>query len=369
MKKIKILTISSSGFNINDGIGTVLYDYFGRFDLNQFEVHLVVAGKYNYEVISKFENIGVIPQFLPSRSKEVFKYFYNLIQLIKSEKYDLVYTNGSSGLLSVDLFAAKISGCKCRVVHSHNTKCDHEKLDWLLRPALYALYTDAFACGDDAGKWLFKDRKFRVIRNGRSIQQYKYNAKKRDNMRKKLAIPEGCVAVGHVGTFNEQKNQAFLVQVFFELLKKKSNAMLFFIGDGSKRKDVQKTAQELGIEKQVVFVGSTSDVPQFLQAMDIMVLPSLHEGLPLVVVEWQLAGLPSLVSSSVTKECVFTSLVEFESLENGSVSWATHLLNMHSKSFSRDDTSIEINARDAGYDIDTDAIELQRYFLQMVLEQ
>ena len=145
--------------------------------------------------------------------------------------------------------------------------------------------------------------------------------------------------------------------------------MLFFIGDGSKRKDVQKTAQELGIEKQVVFVGSTSDVPQFLQAMDIMVLPSLHEGLPLVVVEWQLAGLPSLVSSSVTKECVFTSLVEFESLENGSVSWATHLLNMHSKSFSRDDTSIEINARDAGYDIDTDAIELQRYFLQMVLEQ
>ena len=369
MKKIKILTISSSGFNINDGIGTVLYDYYSRFDLNQFEVHLVVAGKYNYEVISKFENIGVVPQFLPSRSKEVFKYFYDLIQLIKSEKYDIVYTNGSSALLSVDLFAAKISGCKCRVVHSHNTKCDHERLDWLLRPALYALYTDAFACGDDAGKWLFKDHKFRVIRNGRSIPQYKYNAKERDNMRKKLAIPEGCVAVGHVGSFNEQKNQAFLVQVFFELLKRKSNAMLFFIGDGSKRKDVQKTTQELGIEKQVVFVGSTGDVPQFLQAMDIMVLPSLHEGLPLVVVEWQLAGLPCLVSDTVTKECVFTNLVEFESLENGSAVWANHLLKMQNQPFPREDASIAKDARNAGYDIDTDAIELQKYFSKMLLDQ
>jgi len=369
MKKIKILTISSSGFNINDGIGTVLYDYYSRFDLNQFEVHLVVAGKYNCEVISKFENIGVVPQFLPSRNKEVFKYFYNLIQLIKSEKYDIVYTNGSSALLSVDLFAAKISGCKCRVVHSHNTKCDHERLDWLLRPALYALYTDAFACGDDAGKWLFRDRKFRIIRNGRSVQQYKYNAKERDNMRKKLAIPEGCVAVGHVGTFNEQKNQAFLVQVFFELLKKKSNAMLFLIGDGSKRKDVQKTTQELGIEKQVVFVGSTGDVPQFLQAMDTMVLPSLHEGLPLVVVEWQLAGLPCLVSDTVTKECVFTNLVEFESLDNGSAVWANHLLKMQSRAFSRGDAFIAKDARDAGYDIDTDAIELQKYFSKMLLDQ
>lgn len=369
MKKIKILTISSSGFNINDGIGTVLYDYYKRFDLNRFEVHLAIAGKYNCEIIRKFKNIGVIPKFLSSRNEEVFKYFYDLIKLIRNETYDIVYTNGSSALLSVDLLAAKISGCKCRVVHSHNTKCDHERLDWILRPLMYALYTEAFACGNDAGKWLFKDRKFRVIRNGRSIQQYKYNVNERDRMRKKLAIPEGCVAVGHIGNFNEQKNQAFLVQLFSEVLIKKSNAMLFLIGEGSRHKDVQKITHELGIEKQVVFVGSTDDVPQFLQAMDIMVLPSLHEGLPLVVVEWQLAGLPCLVSDTVTKECVFTNFVEFESLENGSTVWASHLLNMQSKSLTRDDASIAKSARDAGYDIDIDAMELQKYFLKMVLEQ
>ncbi len=369
MRRIKILTISSSGFDVNDGIGTVLYDYYKRFDLNRFEIHLAVAGKYNRDIVGRFENIGVIPQFLPSRNKEVFKYFYMLMRLIKDEAYDIIYTNGSSALLSIDLLAAKISGCKYRIVHSHNTKCDHAKLDWILRPALYALYTEAFACGNDAGKWLFGNRKFRIIRNGRSISQYKYNIIERDNMRKKLAIPKNCVAIGHVGNFNEQKNQVFLVQLFSELLKKEPNAMLFLIGDGSRRKVVQKITQELKIEKKVVFVGSTENVPQFLQAMDIMVLPSLHEGLPLVVVEWQLAGLPCLVSDSVTKECVFTNLVEFESLENGSASWANHLLKMQSKTFPRDDASIVKNACDAGYDIDTDAIELQKYFLKTVLEQ
>lgn len=368
MKKIKILTISSSGFNTNDGIGTVLYDYYKRFDLNQFELHLAVAGRYNCDIIRKFENISVVLQFLPSRNKEVFKYFFALIRLIKNERYDVLYANGSSALLSIDLLAAEISGCKCRAVHSHNTKCDHERLDDLLRPALYALYTEAFACGNDAGKWLFRDRPFHVIRNGRSISEYKFNAKERVNMRKKLGIPENCIAIGHVGNFNEQKNQAFLVQLFAELLKKNTNAMLFLIGDGTKRKDVQEITQELGIEEQVIFVGSTGDVPQLLQAMDIMVLPSLHEGLPLVVVEWQLAGLPCLISDSVTKECVFTSLVEFESLEKGEDVWASHLLKMQHKSFPRDDVSIAKRARDAGYDIDTDAMELQKYFVKMAVK-
>ena len=103
--------------------------------------------------------------------------------------------------------------------------------------------------------------------------------------------------------------------------------------------------------------------------MDIMVLPSLHEGLPLVVVEWQLAGLPCLVSDTVTKECVFTNLVEFESLENGSAVWANHLLKMQNQPFPREDASIAKDARNAGYDIDTDAIELQKYFSKMLLDQ
>lgn len=369
MNKVKILTISSSGFDVRDGIGTVLYDYFTRFDFKRFEIHLAVAGKYNYEVVKKFEKIGIIIKFLPSRNKEVFKYFNKLIMLIKKEDYDIIYTNGSSALLSIDLLAAKLAGCRCRIVHSHNTKCDHPKLDWILRPLLYTLYTDAFACGKEAGKWLFKNRKFRIVRNGRSVSKYRYNSAIRKKMRIELSIPDGCIAVGHVGNFNEQKNQAFLVDIFSEILKRDSNFKLFLIGDGSKRKALEDIVKENKIESNVIFVGSTDNVPQFLQAMDLMVLPSLYEGLPLVVVEWQLCGLPTLISTAVTNECVFTNLVEFEDLAKGSTVWADHIFNMKKKSFPRDDISIIKNARDTGYDIDKDAIELQNYLIKLVIKQ
>ena len=367
MKKIKILTISSSGFDVNDGIGTVLYDYYKRFDLNRFELHLVIDGKYNSEVVERFESIEVVPKYLPSRKEELIKYFYALVCLIKEERYDIIYAHGSSALLAIDMLAAAIAGCRCRIVHSHNTKCDHQKMDTLFRPLLYMLYTEAFACGNDAGRWLFKKRPFRVVRNGRSLSQYQYNAHEREEMRKKLAIPEDCLAIGHVGNFNSQKNHIFLIQAFAEILKKKQNVKLFLIGDGRRGKGLQKITQEMEIQEQVIFVGNTNHVSRYLQAMDIMALPSLHEGLPLVVVEWQMAGLPCLVSDAVTREGVFTDLVEFEALENGTIAWADHLLKMQNRSLLRDDPAIVKRAKEAGYDIDADAAELQDYFVEMIL--
>lgn len=369
MKKVKILTVSSSGFNAHDGIGTVLYDYYKRFDLERFELHLAVAGRYKQEFINKFECIGVVPQYLPSRSRNTAQYFFSMIRLIADEKYDVIYVHGSSAILSIDLLAAKLSGCKCRVVHSHNTMCDHKKLDMLLRPILYSLYTEAFACGNDAGRWLFGDRPFQIIRNGRSIPQYRYNAEVRVLQRKKLAINDDCLAIGHVGSFNEQKNQEFLVRVFYELQKKEPNAKLFLIGDGVRRKAVEEAVKKLELQKKVVFLGVTGEVNKILQAMDIMTLPSLYEGLPLVVVEWQLAGLPCLISDCVTRECVFTDLVEFEAVENNSAAWVEHLLSMRKISIARDDLSIVKGARNAGYDIDIDAVELQNLFLKMVPNQ
>lgn len=365
MKKIKALTITSTGLYVNDGISTILYDYFRRFDKEKIELHIVASGRYRKELVDKFEKIGIEIKYLPSRKEKTFLYFGNLVKLIRKERYDAVYVHGSSALLSIELLAAMIAGCPNRIVHCHNTRCDHEKIDTYLRPVFYNLYTDAFACGEDAGKWLFGQRKFTIIRNGRSIETYRFNHLKRETERKKLGLGEECLAIGHVGNFNSQKNQKYLVYVFNELCERKENVKLFFVGDGGLKKQIEKLVDDLKIGDQVVFLGSDSSVSDVLQAMDVMALPSLYEGLPLVAVEWQMAGLPCLISDCVTRECAFTDLVHFEPLESGYISWANKLLSISQKAGKRDDTGIEKEAKAAGFDIDIESEKLQEFFLNL----
>lgn len=366
VNKITILITSSTGFNCKDGISTILYDYCSRINKDEFEIHLVISGEYRYDTIENFKRIGVMLHFLPSRKKQLLKYFWHLLRLISKEKIDLVYAHGSSTLLSIELLAAMISGCRHRVVHSHNTRCDHIRLNSILRPVFNFLYTDAVACGEDAGKWLFREHSFRIIRNGRDYKQYRYRTDVRSEMRAQLGIEECCLAVGHVGGFNRQKNQEYLVHVFKEILNQKPNSKLFFVGEGTLKKRVQEVTERFEISDRVVFMGAVSNVPEILQAMDVMVLPSLYEGLPLVVVEWQMAALPCVVSDNVTRECVFSDLVHYMSLENGYESWAEKVLKIsdnHRKVESEDVVKL---AKKSGFDIDTDAIELQRFFRQVV---
>lgn len=366
VKKITILLTSSTGFNNKDGISTILYDYCSRFNMDEFELHLVVSGKYRYDTIENFKRIGVMLHFLPSRKKQLLQYFWHLLRLISKEKIDLIYAHGSSTLLSIELLAAMISGCRCRVVHSHNTKCDHTRLNSILRPVFNCLYTEAVACGEDAGKWLFGEHSFRIIRNGRDLNQYRYREEVRSMMRSQLDLENDCLAIGHVGGFNRQKNQEYLVHVFNEVVKDKPNSKLFFIGEGNLKTQIQEVVEVLGLSEQVIFMGAISNVQEVLQAMDVMVLPSLYEGLPLVVVEWQIAALPSIISDNVTRECVFSNLVHYMSLESEYESWAKKVLKISENNRTVEAEAVIELAKKSGFDIDMDAIELQRYFKQVV---
>jgi glycosyltransferase involved in cell wall biosynthesis len=181
--------------------------------------------------------------------------------------------------------------------------------DKALRGLFRHNYTDAMACGEAAGEWLFEEKPFTVLHNAIAAEHFHFNGNKRAFTRGEYGIPEDAFAVCHVGTFNEQKNQRFLIEAFALLLKSRPESELMLIGEGDLEHGCREHAKALGVESSVRFLGSLPDVSAALSAAEVFALPSLHEGLPLTLVEAQCAGLPCVVSTFVTRESALTSLV------------------------------------------------------------
>lgn len=363
MRKRRILTISTSGLEKKEGISAIILDYYSGFDRQKFELDIIASGNYSNQLIKEFQDINVNVHFLPSRKYEIIKYIKAFILLIREQKYHAIYIHGSSAIMSLELEIARIYGCKNRIVHSHNTTCKHKILDKLMRPIFYKSYTSALACGVEAGRWLYGKHKFEVIKNGRIIDIYRFDQSKREQMRIHLGLHENICAIGHVGNFNEQKNQKFLIGILNELLSIDCNVKLFLIGDGKYKADVEKMVQEKDLSEYVCFTGAINSVPDMLQAMDVMVLPSLYEGLPLVAVEWQIAGLPCILSDVITKECAYTNIVHFVGLNEGYREWAKKILSCKSENRSSIAEMAVQKTRESGFDLGENIPKLEKYFI------
>ena len=360
---MKILIISTVGLSF-DGISSVICEYIRA--MNRDGLTLYVADTiYTEDSIRKgLESLGCKFVPFPSRRKSLFSYFRKIRKFIRKEKIDIVHAHGNSATLAVEMLAAKCGGCKRRIAHSHSTQCEHVKADRILRPLFRHLYTEAIACSQGAGKWLFGEKPFLVLKNGRDLDKYRFNRDIRASIREEFSIGES-VAVGHVGSFLPVKNHNFLLEIYAELLKRNPNTCFFMIGDGDLRTEIEDKAKKIGIYNKIHFTGKTDRVADIIQGMDVMVLPSLYEGLPLVVIEWQAAGLPCILSDVITKECQVTHLVEFVSLNVKVEKWADTILSAASKN-QRQKQSVEacLELKEAGYDIRENAIALKDIYLK-----
>lgn len=310
---IKVLMLNTVPM-IYDGIGMTILNYMGNFDRKDMVVDIAVINHVDDNMRKHIEGIGSKIYELTDRNTSQLKYIYKLAGVVRNGQYDIVHIHCNSCTAAIDLLGAKLGGAKMLCPHSHNTKCLHARAHKLLKPLFNYLYTDGFACGDLAGKWLYQDKPFMVLRNATNTDKYKYSDKDRERVRKKYNL-EGKIAVGHVAHFTYHKNHPFLLEVWADVVKVDPRYMLFLIGDGKFRKEMEDKAKRLDIDKNVVFVGTTLDVPAHLSAMDMMVLPSLWEGLPNVVIEWQVSGLPTLVADTVTADCKLTDSIKFLPLD------------------------------------------------------
>lgn len=349
--EVKVLNILTGGLR-REGITSTQLEFMRKMDFSNLRIDFLAVHNNADDVIKEFESLGCKVIVAPDRKQHPIKYLHFLKKLIKAENYDVIHVHGSSGLLALELSVAKKLKVPMRIAHSRNTKTDNAKLDNLFRNKFYKSYTHAFACGKDAGEWLFGNRPFTIIHNGKDFKKFEYNQQFRKEIRTKYEVGNKLV-IGYVGNLNNnQKNISFMLDVFAQVKSRNNNSLLFLIGDGAYKEEAKQKAETLGVSDSVIFTGRVSNVNEYLQGMDIMCLPSFYEGLPNVVLEWQIAGLPCYVSDKVTDECKVTDLVEFLPIDKGPEIWADKIL---STDISADRAIVSEKScqamREAGFDI------------------
>lgn len=374
MEQIKVLNIITGGLK-SDGITSSWIELCRELKNQGMQDKvlidfLMIKDKSVDAVKNEFENLGYNIIEIETRLSNPFQYLSKLIKIIKKHQYDIVHVNGSSSTMALDLLAAYLADVKIRIAHSRNTTSDHKRIHKLLYPAFKKLTTNRLACGKNAGEWLFKNEDFTVFHNGKDFSMFSFSPNERNLARTYLKV-ENKTVLGHVGKFNDQKNHVFLVEVFCEYLKTSPNSILLLLGDGYLMPKIQKLVKEKGIASKVIFAGAVKNVSFFLQAADIMIFPSIFEGLPNVVLEWQAMGLPVIMSDRITTECICSPLVKTLSLDASSREWAIRIQESLKLPNDRDlNSQLGIqNLTQERFDIKDSAYDLVNYYINAINER
>ena len=296
------------------------------------------------------------------KTLNVIKLKKTLSDILKEHpEYKIVHIHATAiGKICTDV--AKKCGVKTIIAHTHNNSAVK---DWKYYPKilLRKLYTkgptDFFACSEDAGRYTFKNKKFTVVYNAIDIDKFLFKQEIREEFRKELNIEDKFV-IGNIGRLHEQKNQSFLIDVFYEIQKRKDNAILLIIGKGPLENELKEKVSNLGIDNKVYFLGNRKDIERIYQGMDVFVLPSLFEGLGIVAIEAQVSGLPVIASTGVAKEANITNNIRNIDLSEPIDVWVEAIC----KTKVNNRKSIEDIVRKSKFNIKNNVKFLQEFYLK-----
>lgn len=343
------------------GLETMLMNYYRNIDRSKVQFDFLTHRSEKADYDDEIEALGGKIYHLPRLNPFSRGYLSALDSFFKEHReYQVVHCHQDC-LSGVVLKVAKANGVKFTIAHAHSASQD-KNLKYLIKVIAkknIKKYSDQlFACGDEAGKWMFETDDFKVINNAIDTDLYTYNQEKSLEIRQKLGI-EGRFVVGHVGRFSYPKNHKFIVDVFDEIQKIEPDSVLMLVGDGDLRGEIEDKVKALGLEEKVKFMGVRSDVNDLMQAMDVFLFPSLYEGLPVTMVEAQASGLKCIISDKVPTECAFTDNVQVVKLEDSPKIWANQVLEY--KNYDRRNTKQDIEK--ANFDIKANAKWLQEFYL------
>lgn len=357
MRVLQVVTNMDRG-----GLETMLMNYYRHIDRTKvqfdFLTHRQERAAYDDEIEALGGRIYRLPRLVPwskSYLSELNRFFD------EHPEYKIIHVHQDC-LSSVILKAAAKHDVPVRIAHSHSANQDKNikypiKLWYKRKIPRHA--THLFACGKEAGDWMFSGAPYQIVNNAIDAAAYTYDADKRGELRRQLVLADELV-IGHVGNFTQPKNHPFLLEIFTALLKKEPNAVLLLVGGGEEMSQIREKAQKLGIAEHVHFLGVRSDVAGLMQAMDVFVFPSLYEGLGIALIEAQTAGLPCVVSDTIPHEAYLTDLVDSESLSAPAEKWVEKILEK--RAIPRTDRRAEIATH--GFDITTEAVKLQEFYLK-----
>ncbi len=310
----------------------------------------------------------------PNKLLRLFKRWHRLYRVFKDNRIQILHLNGGPASDMTMVFLAKLAGVKHVTFHTHNASKSVYRnkssilLSILFKPLMPLLIDDFWACSSLAAEFSFPKKistrkKYTFIPNGIDLERFSFRPQVREAIRKTLGIADNFV-VGHAGRFNKQKNHIYLIDTFHELKKVCPDAVLLLFGTGELMESVQAHVEKLGLTESVRFMGATDRLEDMYQAMDVFVMPSLGEGLPVAGVEAQASGLPTILSDTITREVGITDCAKYLPLSQDKGQWVDTILSY--RGFARRSHCEEL--REAGFDEKEVAKYFQKYYLELDVE-
>ena len=361
-KKILIVGL----YNILGGIEVFAKNYISAIDKELFSFDILSM----YEHIqfeTDFKEMGCTIVSVPNY-KYIFSYILKLASLIKKNGYDIVHINLLSAANLLPLIIARFTGVKVIIAHSHNAGMPNSLIKKILHKNnkyfLPFFATNYFACSSEAGYYLFgKKIHFEVIHNAICVERFLFSKTARNRIRDKLRIADDTLVLGHVGRFVEQKNHHFLIEVFKNIIDRGVNVVLLLVGTGSLYQQIQDYVNYLGLSNEVIYYGTTNAIQEIYSAMDIFIFHSIFEGLPVVGIEAQCSGLPSIFSTAISIEIQVSDLILWRDLSIWPKKWADTIFELLPLPQRKDMSEVITNA---GYNILPESRKLAHRYSDLI---
>lgn len=359
MKKLLIVGIS----DIVGGIENLFYNLFSE-KSKCFDISFLCFGKRcAYEDI--FLSNGYKIYYAKSRRENPFNYKRQIKDFfIEHNSFDYIWVNTTStSMYEIQYFGKRITNAKI-ITHSHSTQFESSRNIFYILNRLLGLInykkvvnnTDLFfCCSYAAGISLFGQQykdKLVLIKNGINVERFKFNQEIRDKYRNKFNFSDSDLVIGFIGRIYSPKNPLRVVKILKKVSEMYSAAKLVVVGDGPLKQSLYDSIEKEGLLRSVRFVGFCKNVNEILNCVDVLLMPSLFEGLPLVGIEAQANGVPCLFSDEITSEVQVTNKCLFLKLSDNDQIWADGIIQLSQLHLINRNTSY-IDVKNAGYDINT----------------
>lgn len=351
------------------GIETLLMNFYRNIDRRKvqfdFLVHRDEVGFYDDEIKKLGGNIYRVLPIDPLHHRAYIKSLKSFFK--KNNNYKIVHSHLNTYSMYV-LREAKNYGIPVRIAHSHisNVPLDIKSpFRYYTRYKLQNYSNYEFACSYEAGQWMFKGAKnIAYINNSIDSEKYIYNRVTDKRLRAQYDLNDNLV-VAHIGRFTKQKNHQKLIEIFKEISDVEPNAKLVLIGKGELEGKIKAEIKKMGIQNKILFLGEVSNVNEILQMVDVFIFPSFYEGLGIVAIESQAAGIKTFVSENIPREAFITTDIFEIDLSVSASMWAEKILRELPYKKKNNYKAIVDN----NYDIVTEAKTLEEFYINIIKDK
>ncbi|GKS10526.1 putative glycosyltransferase EpsF [Paenibacillus chitinolyticus] len=374
MKPIRILHVVR--IMNRGGAETLIMNLYRQIDRSQIQFDFAVSsdkpGDYDNEIRELGGRIIIHPH---PTTEGIIAFQKSFLNTLRSHgPYQAVHSHvyTFSGFV---LKIAKKENIPVRVAHCHTTQDGHghnpmrAMYRWYARKMILTYSNHMIGCSKAAsealfGKNCFSDPRVQVLANGIDLEPYKaLNSQAKSEVRRRLGLPVDSRIIGHIGRFSEVKNHKKIIEIFECVVKARPDTQLVLVGDGPLKAAVEEDVKNRGLGKKIHFMGVRKEIPEILKAMDVFLMPSLFEGVPVVLIEAQASGLPCIVANTITKAAdLSSSHFKFLSLEDSAEHWADEVIDFLENDLPEWDKR-EKAIQQAGYDIRTVVNKLSAVYM------